>query len=52
MCNQYTRKQVMQIRHILGGRVQPINQKKGSNAIQAKRISYTGKFSVVQEKGG
>jgi hypothetical protein len=36
----------------LGRRVQPINQKKESSTIEAKIISYAGRFSILQERGG
>jgi hypothetical protein len=42
----------MEISFVLGQRMKPINQKKKSNAIEAKRVSHTGKFPVVQERGG
>jgi hypothetical protein len=42
----------MEISRVLGRRVQPINQKKKNSTIEAKRISYMGKFSIVQERGG
>jgi hypothetical protein len=44
--------QVKEISHVLGQRMQPINQKKKGSAIQIKRISYMRTFPLVQEKGG
>jgi hypothetical protein len=41
----------MEISGVLGGRVQPINQKK-SSAIQPGRISYAGKLPIIKERGG
>jgi hypothetical protein len=51
-CNQYTREQVMKTGRVLEQRVQPINQKKKSSPIKAERFSHTGKFSIIQQRGG